>query len=152
MTELYKSVTYLVVAFLVCLFAQRIESPFINDFSNNFIGLLTTLLAINIASGSLIAGKLKEISLQTGHDFNRTKKELKRGLTVQLILVAISFFVLLIKGSKLVTVLLGTDKLALISDTITVAIFIYYLDTIKDLGQALFSLLDFEKSEKDQKK
>ena len=152
MTEFYKSVTYIVIAFLICLFAQEIESSFINDFANNFIGLLTTLLAINIASGSLIAGKLKEISIQTGHGFDKTKKELKRSLSVQLVLIAISFVILLIKTSKLFSNLLGANTLALVSNTITVAIFIYYLDTIKDLGQALFSLLDFDKKDKDSQK
>jgi hypothetical protein len=144
MTEFYKSVTYLVFAFIICLFAQKIESSFINDFSNNFIGLLTTLLAINIASSSLIASKLKEISIQTGHGFDKTKKELKRSLSVQLILIALSFIILLFRTSKVISNIFGTSTLLLVSNTFTVAIFIYYLDTIKDLGRALFSLLDFE--------
>ncbi len=152
MTEFYKSVTYLVIAFLISLFAQKIESSFINDFSNNFIGLLTTLLAINIASGSLIAGKLKEISIQTGQAFDKTRKELKRSLSVQLVLITISFLVLLLKTSKVISNILTDNILLIASNTITVAIFIYYLDTIRDLGRALFSLLDFDKKDKESKK
>lgn len=148
MTEIYKSVTYLVISFLICFFAQNIESSFINDFSNNFIGLLTTLLAINIASGSLIASKLKEINIKTGQAFDKTKKELKRSIYIQLVLIVIAFVVLLFKTSLIFSNFLGSNVLSLISNTVTVAIFIYYLDTIKDLAQALFSLLDFENKEK----
>lgn len=143
MNEFYKSTTYLVIAFLICYAADKLESNFINNFGENFISLLTTLLAINIASGSLIAGKLKEINLKTGQKFDNTSKELKRSLTVQLVLIASSFFVLLLKSSKIISDSIGISNLYLISNTITIGIFIYYLDTIKDLGLALFSLLNF---------
>lgn len=144
MNELYKSVTYLVVAFLICLLSTTLKSDFINEFAENFIALLTTLLAINIASGSLIAGKLKEINLKTGQKFEKTTKELKRSLTIQLILITISFLNLVLKSSLLISNIIGVDTLDLIANTITIGIFIYYLDTIKDLGQALFALLDFD--------
>lgn len=143
MNEFYKSVTYLVIAFLICFVADKLKSNFINNFGENFISLLTTLLAINIASGSLIAGKLKEINIKTGQKFENTSKELRRSLTIQLVLIAISFFVLLLKSSKIISDCIGVSALSLISNTITIGIFIYYLDTIKDLGQALFSLLNF---------
>jgi hypothetical protein len=144
MNEFYKSVTYTVAAFLICFAAEKLKSTFINDFAENFIALLTTLLAINIASGSLIAGKLKEINIKTGQKFEKTSKELKRSLSIQLILIAISFFVLLIKSSELISLKIGSYALNLFSNTVTIGIFIYYLDTIKDLGQALFSLLNFD--------
>lgn len=147
MNEFYKSVTYLVVAFLICFLAEKLESTFINGFADNFIALLTTLLAINIASGSLIAGKLKEININTGQKFEKTSKELKRSLSIQLILIAISFFVLLFKSSEIISKGIGAGTLNLITNTITIGIFIYYLDTIKDLGQALFSLLNFDDKE-----
>jgi len=144
MNEFYKSVTYLVIAFFICFFANKLESDFINKFTENFIALLTTLLAINIASGSLIAGKLKEININTGQKFEKTSNELKRSLSVQLILIAISFFILLLKSSKIISDWIGVSALNIISNTITIGIFIYYLDTIKDLGKALFSLLNFD--------
>jgi hypothetical protein len=144
MNEIYKTITFLVISFLICLFGQYLGSTFIDDFSNNFIGLLTTLLAINVASGSLIAGKLKEINLVTGHKFEKTKMELKRGIIIQLILICITFIVLLFKTSLLLSNILGHKTLILASNTVTVAIFLYYLDSIKDLALALFSLLDFD--------
>lgn len=147
MSELYKSVTYLVVSFLLCFLSEKIQSNFIDDFAKNFIALLTTLLAINIASGSILAGKLKEININTGHKFDNTTKELKRSLTIQLILIAISFVTLLIKSSTIISGWIGCSTLNLVSNTITIGIFIYYLDTIKDLGQALFSLLNFDEKD-----
>lgn len=147
MNEFYKSVTYLVVSFVICYLSVILESNFVNGFADNFIALLTTLLAINIASGSLIAGKLKELNIATGQRFEKTTTELKRSLTVQLILIAISFIVLLLKASKMISGLIGNDNLEIITNTITIGIFIYYLDTIKDLGLALFSLLNFDDEE-----
>jgi hypothetical protein len=144
MSEIYKTITFLVISFLICLFGQYLGSTFIDDFSSNFIGLLTTLLAINVASGSLIAGRLKEINLVTGHKFEKTKKELKRSIIIQLILICITFIVLLFKTSLLLSNILGHKTLILASNTVTVAIFLYYLDSIKDLALALFSLLDFD--------
>lgn len=144
MNELYKTFAYLFFSFLLSFLSTKIDSQFINDFSQNFITLLTTLLAINIASSSLIAGKLKELNIKTGQNFEKTRKELKRSLSIQLILIAISFILLMFKTSSLFCDLLGAEYLNLISNTITVSIFIYYLDTIKDLGKALFSLLDFD--------
>lgn len=64
--------------------------------------------------------------------------------TIQLILISISLLVLLLKSSKTISEIVGFDCLKIISNTILVAILIYYLDTIKDLGLALFSLLDFD--------
>ena len=147
MNEFYKSVTYLVVSFLICYLSVLLKSNFVNGFADNFIALLTTLLAINIASGSLIAGKLKEINIATGQKFEKTVSELKKSLTIQLILIAISFIVLLLKSSKLISGLIGVSNLEIITNTITIGIFIYYLDTIKDLGLALFSLLNFDDKE-----
>ena len=147
MNEFYKTVTYLVVSFFICYLSVTLESNFINGFADNFIALLTTLLAINITSGSLIAGKLKELNLSTGQKFEKTIKELKRSLTVQLILIAISFIVLLVKSSIVISNLIGVRCLEITTNTMTIGIFIYYLDTIKDLGLALFSLLNFEDKE-----
>lgn len=144
MSELYKTVTFLVISFVLCFIAQKLESNFINSFSDDFIALLTTLLAINIASGSLIAGKLKEINLISGEKFEKTRKELKRSLSIQIVLIVISFIILLLKSSQKISIIVGDSLLELISNTITVGIFIYYLDTIKDLGKALFSLLNFD--------
>lgn len=147
MSELYKSITYIVISFLICYLSVLLDSDFVSGFADNFIALLTTLLAINIASGSLIAGKLKELNITTGQKFEKTTKELKRSLTIQVILIAISFFVLLIKSSKTISNQIGAGNLEIITNTITIGIFIYYLDTIKDLGLALFSLLNFKDKE-----
>lgn len=149
MSEFNKAITYLFVSFMICFASNKLESSFISNFSNNFIALLTTLLAINIASGSLIAGKLKEISLNTGHVFKKTHNELKKSLRIQIILIIISFVILILKSSKLIANLIGNDNISIFSDTVTVAIFIYYLDSIKDLGQALFTLLDFDYEKED---
>ncbi|MAC94588.1 MAG: hypothetical protein CMC96_03705 [Flavobacteriales bacterium] len=148
MAEIYKSITYLVLALLLSLLGHYIESSFISEFAKDFISLLTTLLAINIASSTLIAGKLNEINSRTGQNFSKTSKELKRSLNIQLILIGVAFIALLLSNSQLLEVKLGKNALTISRNTLTVGIFIYYLDTLKDIGQALFSLLNFNEEEK----
>jgi len=147
MAEIYKSISYLVGAFVLSLLAHKIESSFITEFTQDFIALLTTLLAINIASSTLIAGKLNEINNKTGQRFPKTTTELKRSLSIQLILIIAAFLVLLIFNSKLLEVKIGIDVLTISRNTLTVGIFFYYLDTLKDIGLALFSLLNFNDKE-----
>ena len=115
MNSIYKAITFLSISFLLCFISMKIKSDFIDNFTNGFIPLLTTLLAINIASASLIAGKLKEISIRTGMKFEKTTKELKRSLTIQLILISISLLVLLLKSSKTISAIVGFDCLKIIS-------------------------------------
>lgn len=142
MTEVTKGLAILFVALILSLIAHWIESSFISEFAANFIPLLTTLLAINIASGSLIAGKLKEISSNTNLSFEPTHSALKKGLWVQLTLIGISFFVLMLFSSKKIRIGIGEEISSVSVNTIVLGIFIYYLDTIRDLGKALFALLN----------
>lgn len=56
---------------------MKLESSFADKFAENILALLTTLFAINIASSTLIAGKLREIQDMTGHPFYKNQKEFK---------------------------------------------------------------------------
>jgi len=141
---MYKNFSLITVSILVSLLAKWLNSSFIESFADNQITLLTTLLAINIASSSLIAGKLRDINQKTGYKFVDTRTELKRSLIVQVTLIAIAFFLMIFTKSEKVIRLMEPDWLNFISNTITVGIFVYYLDAILDLGKALFSLLDFD--------
>lgn len=145
MTEVYKSVTYLVIAFLINLGSKYLGSDFIDGFTNEFISFLTTLLAINIASSSLIASQLKDVHEKTGQSFSSTISELKRSLIIQLILIGVAFVFLTLKKSVILEKTISRGTLTLICNTVNLTIFIYFLDTIYDLGKALFSFLNFKK-------
>jgi hypothetical protein len=146
MSEAYKIVTYTTIGAVLSYLAYLLGSQFISTFSESFISLLTTLLAINIASSSLIAVRLNEISKQSGHKFENTTRELKSSLKIQVILIGVAFVVLLVADSPVIAQRVGDDILTGIQNTLTVGIFIYYLDSLWDIGQALFALISFDKS------
>ncbi|WP_420582068.1 hypothetical protein [Reichenbachiella sp.] len=144
---MYRYVTFLVCGYLISVGADKLESSFIDDFSSGLIPLLTTLLAINIASGSLIASKISEIENISGVGFHKAKNELKESLKVQLVLIAVSFIVLILKESAIVEKLISKEYTQVFSNTITVTIFGVFIDSIRDIGMGLFSLLDFNGEE-----
>lgn len=143
MNKIYKSVTFIVLSFILAYLSMKLESSFTDKFADNILALLTTLFAINIASSTLIAGKLREIQNQTGHPFTKTKSNLKRSFYEQIIFIIIAFIFGLVRESNYLQVLLKVDNLKLICNTILFLSFIYYIDIIRDLGKALFDLLDF---------
>ena len=140
MNNIYKYISYLSIGILISFFAQCIESDFINSFSANVISLLATILAINIASSSIIASKLREVILKTGGSFEKTKSELKTGLQAQLFLIAIAFIILILKDSKFLVLHLDKNHIDLFTNSIILGIFIFYLDVIYDLGKSMFTL------------
>lgn len=123
---------------------MKLESCFVDKFAENILALLTTLFAINIASSTLIAGKLREIQDSTGHDFAKTKKQLKRSFYEQIIFIGIAFFIGIIRESNYLQLSFNLNDLKLICDSLLFFCFIYYLDIIRDIGKSLFDLLDFD--------
>lgn len=134
---------FILIGAIINWFSVLIESDFIDKFSIGFISLLTTLLAINIASSTLVAGKLQEIQKESGASFKNTTKLLKRGMSIQIGLIIIALFVLILKDSNLV-INIKSNNIQFCLNTILITIFLYYLDTIRDIGIALFQLLDFD--------
>lgn len=147
MNNIYKIVTFVFVSISFAFLAFKLESSFADKFAENILALLTTLFAINIASSTLIAGKLREIQDKTGHPFTKTKKNLKRSFYEQLIFIALAFVFGLLRESKILQASLNPDTLKIICNSVLFFNFIYYLDIIRDIGKSLFDLLDFGESE-----
>lgn len=143
MNKIYKSVTFIVLSFILALISLKLKSSFSDKFADNVLALLTTLFAINIASSTLIAGKLREIQNVTGHPFIQTKKNLKNSFYEQIIFIIIAFIIGLIRESNYLKIIINIDNLKLICNSVLFLSFIYYIDIIRDLGKALFDLLDF---------
>lgn len=143
MNNIYKIVTFASLSIFFAYLAFKLHSSFADKFAENILALLTTLFAINIASSTLIAGKLREIQEQTGHPFTKTKKNLKRSFYEQIIFIAFSFVFGLLRESKTLQESLNPDTLRIICNSVLFFTFIYYLDIIRDIGKSLFDLLNF---------
>lgn len=147
MNNFYKIVTFLSISALFAFVAMKLESTFVDKFSESILALLTTLFAINIASSTLIAGKVREIQNLTGHPFTKTKKNLKTSFYEQIIFIGVALVASLLRDSIFLTNLIQAQYLKLICDTFLFLSFIYYLDIIRDIGKALFDLLDYDNKE-----
>lgn len=144
MNNLYKYITFAALGFLLAYIALRLESTFADKFAENILALLTTLFAINIASSTLVAGKIRDIQDKTGHNFPKTKTNLKWSFYEQIILIAIAFVAAIARESKYLDDLLIDNTCVLICNSIIFFTFIAYLEIIRDIGKSLFDLLDFD--------
>ena len=144
MNSFYKIVTFLSISLFLGFVAMKLESTFVDKFSESILALLTTLFAINIASSTLIAGKVREIQNSTGHSFTKTKKNLKISFYEQIIFICIALIASLLRDSLFLTGLVDSKYVKFACDTILFLSFICYLDIIRDIGKALFDLLDFD--------
>jgi len=123
--------------------AKWLNSDFIGPFlKNNIVSILINLLAINIATCTILMTKLNEIKTKTQVDFSATYRELKISLKEQVILIAISFIVLMLDKS----VLLNTNikHCSICVDIMLTSVFIYGIDILWDLGKAVFTIINHE--------
>lgn len=143
MSNIYKIITFLVIGSIISFASCELQSTFVIKFSENILPLLTTLFAINIASSTLIASKLREIQDKTNFEFTSTKKNLKTSFYEQIFLIGLAFIFGIIRESNLLHLHFTKETIYCISDAIIFFSFIYYLDIIRDIGLALFDLLNF---------
>lgn len=146
MSDFYKIVSFLSVGFFSAFLALKIQSSFVENFSDNLLALLTTLFAINIASITLISGKISELQKQTNHPFRKTRQQLKRSFFEQIGIIAIAFIFGILRDSCLLNSSINSS-LRLIFNSVLFFCFFYYLDIIRDIGKSLFDLLDFNNKE-----
>jgi len=144
MSELHRILSFLFVGFILSSLTFFLDSSFIDNFSKNILALLTTLLAINIASSTLISIEIRAIQNLTGADFPKSKKNLKSTLYEQIILIYISLIVSIFRESCYLKSILPSNLILIISDSVLFFCFIYYLDIILDIGKSLYDLLDFK--------
>lgn len=132
----YKFISYTVTAVLIYCFCEYIGSVFLNSFNSDFINLITTIFAINVASTSIVFSKLKEINNDIGINFSEARGELRIGFRNQIILIGLSFVIQLPLNSPLVSI----GWLDLILNSISIVIFIYFLEITYDLGKSIIEL------------
>jgi len=146
--NLYKIATYLLLGIILSFISIKLESSFVEKFSENILALLSALFAINIANSTIIASKLYEINKDLGLSFKSTLKELKLSFYEQIILIAIVFVTGIIRESNYLHNEYGINCIKGISDSIIFFSFIYYVDIMIDLGKAIFNLINFDNNSK----
>ena len=146
MNNIYKIIAFISISAFFAFIAMKLESDFAEKFSENILALLTTLFAINIASSTLIAGKLRDIQEKTGHQFGKTKSSLKKSFYEQIILIGMAFIIGLIRESKYFQTVFDCENFKMICNSFLFFTFISYLEIIRDIGKSLFDLLDFNEN------
>jgi len=140
---------YLIIAFIICIISKYLKSEFLLKYlSENIIGLLLTLLAINTATLGLIASKIQDmLSKYPKMSFKKTTKEMKFSLTEQVVLIIVSVIALIILNSSLIQF----DYKELVFNTILVGVLIYSISILWDTGKAVFIIIDLieEKNNKE---
>ena len=141
MNRAIKIIAYLAIASLLSYLANNGDREFIKGFSSNIISLLTTILAINIPTSTLIISEINRIKEKMDIHSTATFNELKHGLIMQIV-VLVCLFVIQTLCAFL------KNKNIIVSDSFVIAAFIYYLEVIYDLGIALFDLITFKVKDK----
>ena len=141
--DLIKSISfYIVTSVALNLLAKGLGSDFIGPFiKGNIISILINLLAINIATCTILMTKLNEIKSNATVDFSATYRELKLSLKEQVILIATSFLILMLDKSTLLN--MNIPHCTLCFDIVLTAIFIYAVDILWDLGKAVFAIINY---------
>lgn len=131
---------YIILAFIICLISNYLESDFLFKYlTDNIIGLLLTLLAINTATLGLIASKIQDmLDKHPKISFKNTTREMKFSLTEQVVLVIISVLTLIILNSGKILF----EQKELILNTILVSILIYSVNILWDTGKSVFIIID----------
>ena len=131
---------YIVVAFILCLLSKYLKSDFLFKYlTDNIIGLLLTLLAINTATLGLIASKIQDmLEKHPKMSFKNTTKEMKFSLTEQVILIIVSVIALVVLDSEIITF----QFKELLLNTVLVSVLIYSVNILWDTGKAVFVIID----------
>lgn len=134
--QIYKFISYAAISISLVVLSNCIESNFLIDFNKDFITLITTLFAINVASTSIVFSKLKEINSKSGINFIETRKELEFGFRIQIILIAVTFLLQIFISSKII----DNNCLNIILNSSTIFLFCYFLEITYDLGKTIILL------------
>lgn len=140
-----------VLALAFNVFEVCLKSSFIDNFmTKDIIGIQLSLMAITIATYTFIISKLEELSQENPNSFNETYKALKGAMIEQLYCIGISVFLLILKYSEYLKNVEFQYSHAIINILIS-TVFIYAIDILKDVGLAIFILIDAFRKIRNQK-
>jgi len=140
--KVVKNITfYIAIGLILNGLEIYLEGSFLNTYlDKSLITILLTLLAINITTSSLIIAKLQELSAKTQQSFKETYKQLKLSLVEQLVVIAVSGVLLMLKSSKIISSQLEYHQL--IFNSLLTTAFIYAISNLKDTAMAIFDVIN----------
>lgn len=144
MNRAIKTIAYLAVALLLSYMANNGDREFIKGFSTGIISLLSTILAINIPTSTLVISEINRIKEKINLEPTATFKELKHGLIMQIAVLGCLFVIQIVCSFLKNKNIVENPILDIISDSFVIAAFMYYLEVIYDLGISLFDLITFK--------
>ena len=148
MNRAIKIIAYLAIASLLSYLANNGDREFIKGFSSNIISLLTTILAINIPTSTLIISEINRIKEKMDIHSTATFNELKHGLIMQIVVLVCLFVIQTLCAFLKNKNIIEESVINIVSDSFVIAAFIYYHEVIYDLGIALFDLITFKVKDK----
>ena len=154
MNRIYKIVAYIAISLLLGYMAYEGNGDFIKEFLKNIIPLLATIVAINIPTCALLVNELNKLK-DNFLDINVSDihKEMKISIIIQLLLIIILVFLLVTKDFLLKQEFIISDSshvkyINIAINSFAIGFFIYFLEIVWDLGDALFKLIQFNTKNK----
>ena len=130
------------------------NGDFIKEFLKNIIPLLATIVAINIPTCALLVNELNKLK-NNFLDINVSDiyKEMKISIIIQLLLIIILVILLITKDFLLNQEFIISDPsyvkyINIAINSFVIGFFIYFLEIVWDLGDALFKLIQFNTKNK----
>lgn len=104
-------------------------------------------MAINITTSSLIAGELRKIKKENPQcDIGRSTDEIKRIFKIQIVLIASLLVLFIIKDCRWIKQFVDEKWIIIVSNGYVIAVFVYFLEVIYDLGCSLFDIINYNAS------
>ena len=125
MNRAIKIIAYLAIASLLSYLANNGDREFIKGFSSNIISLLTTILAINIPTSTLIISEINRIKEKMDIHSTATFNELKHGLIMQIVVLVCLFVIQTLCAFLKNKNIIEESVINIVSDSFVIAAFIY---------------------------
>jgi len=145
-----KACLYIFISVIISIGVYYGDNTFFDSFLNGLIPVLATLSALYMTVSSIIAVEMNKLTERhPGINITNTMYSVKRIFIVQLVLIAalfISFIVrdILIKIEFEITCF--HDIVIIFSNAFAIAVFLYFLEALYDVGQTVYSLIDYNGS------
>jgi hypothetical protein len=141
MMNLVKNISfYVIISFAICYGAYYVNSNSLFTYlSNNIVGLLLTLLAINTATSGLIASKMQDLVTNfPDFNFQNTIIQMKLSLLEQIVLIMFSVIILIVQGSQMIKFQNKDFTL----DVLLTTVMVYSIAILWDTGKAVFVVIE----------
>jgi hypothetical protein len=131
---------YVLISLVFCYASYLVQSKSLFQYlSDNIVGLLLTLLAINTATSGLIASKMQDlVSTFPTFNFQDSIKQMKVSLLEQIILIIGSVIIIIMQGSPV----LKFPHKDFTLDVLLVTIMVYSIAVLWDTGKAVFIVIE----------